>query len=294
SCNTAGTFCFKAVADTKTNLVSITLQTSATGWVAIGVGCKTMACSNMYIGWSNAGANIVSQRSSSGHETPATNGNTDAVVLPKESAMNTTMKAALVVSFQIPSSKISTTADVNIIWASSDTAPSGDAKSTIAMHTSSGQMSVNIATGRSVTLADPNQTLKLAHGILMFIAWGILPFATVFIARYLKGKLGHWWYLLHLGMGLAILGLTAIAIILIEVAVQGPLSARFNSSLHAYMGAFVALGLLPLQIILGFVSNKLFNANRVSVPWWDQVHWWVGRLVIVLAWVEMFTGLLQY
>ncbi|TPX59869.1 hypothetical protein CcCBS67573_g09053 [Chytriomyces confervae] len=294
SCNAAGAFCFKAVADTKTNLVSITLQTSATGWVAIGVGCKTMACGNMYIGWTNAGANIVSQRSSTGHETPATNGNTDAVALPKESALNTTMKAALVVSFQIPSSKISTTSDVNIIWASSDTAPSGDAKSTIAMHTSSGQMSVNFATGQSVTLADPNQTLKLAHGILMFIAWGILPFATVFIARYLKGKLGHWWYLLHLGMGLAILGLTAIAIILIEVAVQGPLSARFNSSLHAYMGAFVALGLLPLQIILGFVSNKLFNANRVSVPWWDQVHWWVGRLVIVLAWVEMFTGLLQY
>ncbi|KAJ3225580.1 hypothetical protein HDU81_007783 [Chytriomyces hyalinus] len=294
SCNTAGTFCFKAVADAKTNLVSITLQTSEPGWVAIGVGCRTMACNNMYIGWSNAGANVISQRGSSGHEFPDPNGNTDAIALPKESALNTTMKAALVVSFQIPSSKISTTSDVNIIWAIAGTAPSGGANSSFAMHSSSGQMSVNIATGQSVTLADPNQTLKLAHGILMFIAWGILPFATVFIARYLKGKLGHWWYLLHLGMGLAILGLTAIAIILIEVAVQGPLSARFNSSLHAYMGAFVALGLLPLQIILGFVSNKLFNANRISVPWWDQVHWWVGRLVIVLAWVEMFTGLLQY
>ncbi|KAI8614761.1 hypothetical protein BC830DRAFT_1125819 [Chytriomyces sp. MP71] len=54
------------------------------------------------------------------------------------------------------------------------------------------------------------------------------------------------------------------------------------------------MGFLPLQIILGYVCNKLFSPNRLKVPWWDQAHWWLGRFTILFAWIEQFLGLLQY
>jgi hypothetical protein len=41
--------------------------------------------------------------------------------------------------------------------------------------------------------------LMTIHGSLMFIAWGVGPFAAIFVARYLK-HLGHVWYILHVGI----------------------------------------------------------------------------------------------
>ena len=40
----------------------------------------------------------------------------------------------------------------------------------------------------------------------MFIAWGIAPFVGIFIARYLKDLLGVWWYRLHVGIMVGVVG----------------------------------------------------------------------------------------
>jgi Eukaryotic cytochrome b561 len=47
--------------------------------------------------------------------------------------------------------------------------------------------------------------------------------------------------------------------------------------LHQIFGLIIMLGVC-LQVILGFVINKLYVHERSSIPWYDKLHWWVGYL----------------
>ena len=47
--------------------------------------------------------------------------------------------------------------------------------------------------------------LLLCHGILLFSAWCVAAPVGVMVARNLKQDLGHWWFRLHMGLGVFIL-----------------------------------------------------------------------------------------
>lgn len=49
--------------------------------------------------------------------------------------------------------------------------------------------------------------------------------------------------------------------------------------------------ILIIQVILGFVSHTKFSPDRPRIPWCDKVHWWLGRIVSILALVTCFRGL---
>ncbi|KAI9333702.1 hypothetical protein BDR26DRAFT_600845 [Obelidium mucronatum] len=297
-CTSSNSFCFQATIDAATGNAIITLQTQSNGWASVGVGCKTMACQNIYIGWrASGGASIVSQRSATGSVSPTISAKTDFTMVSNPTDATIYPTSTFSVSFMLPKASISTTSAMDFIYAFGPSPPANPDSPTanIAQHATAdrGTFSLNLATGETAVVA-PLINYALIHGIIMFIAWGVIPFISIFIARYLKAKLGHLWYILHMSLGITILILTTTAIILIELEIIGPLSVRFNSSLHAYAGAVLVFGMMPAQIILGYVSNHLFSPDRSSVPWWDQVHWWLGRMVVVFSWVVIFMGLVLF
>ena len=46
-----------------------------------------------------------------------------------------------------------------------------------------------------------------------------------------------------------------------------------------------------LQIILGFVIDKLWSPDRTSIPLWDKLHWWIGRVVFLIAIINLYLGI---
>ncbi|KAJ3106856.1 hypothetical protein HK100_003675, partial [Physocladia obscura] len=297
--DSSNSYCFQAELDAAKTTVTITLQTISAGWAGVGVGCSSMVCANIYVGWLAAnGSSVISQRSASGHSLPTLSATSNYNLLasnPSTASILSTSKFS--VSFSIPAASISLTGSTNFIFAYSASAPStpSSLSTSVDQHGDNayGTFSLNIATGKTTTVSN-SVNYKLIHGTLMFVAWGVIPFVSIFVARYLKARLGHVWYITHMSLGITILIATVIALVFIELSIPGSLSVRFNSSIHAYCGAFLIFGMLPAQIILGYISNHFFSPNRSRVPWWDQVHWWLGRFVVVFSWAEMFMGLQLY
>jgi uncharacterized membrane protein YhaH (DUF805 family) len=62
---------------------------------------------------------------------------------------------------------------------------------------------------------------------------------------------------------------------------------------HQVIGLIIFI-FAVLQTILGVVINHLFDANRSTLPWHDQLHWWLGRLVMLLAVINIFLGIELY
>ncbi|KAJ3031137.1 UNVERIFIED_CONTAM: hypothetical protein HDU68_006268 [Siphonaria sp. JEL0065] len=300
--STASDFAITATRDPTTQLVTITLQTTAKGYVSIGFGASTMAGATMYVGWINGGSVVLSQRTASGHVTPTAISGTPDFSSPQSTLATGVIaltSAKISLSFKIPVSEISTTGPTSCIYSISDSPPStpSDPTSSIAQHTSSqyGSFQLDLTkSGASIggTTSSNAALFKLIHGILMFLAWGVFPFLGVFVARYMKAKLGHTWYIIHLcSMIGGVFLLSAAGMVVIELTVTGQ---RFITSTHGIVGTVITFGFLPLQIALGFVANHLFSLEREKVPWWDQMHWWVGRLVMLAALVNIYLGLTAY
>ena len=137
----------------------------------------------------------------------------------------------------------------------------------------------------------PLQAVYVLHGILMWIAWIVSPFIGIFIARFMKSKLGHTWYTLHrLFMGVSTILFTVAAFVLILLYKRPP---HFQGSFHFLLGLLVTIGCI-LQGVLGYISNATFDPERASVPLVDFAHWWLGRLLFIAGIVNVYLGILIY
>ncbi|KAJ3084341.1 hypothetical protein HK100_009308, partial [Physocladia obscura] len=289
--------------DPTTNLVTISVQTSLTGYLAIGVGGSTMSTVQMYIGWTNGTSTVISQRAASGHVMPTAVSSTavNFISLPSlPSTVSALTGAKIAFAFTIPISVISATGVTSFVYAISNSAPtnpSSAATATLTQHDNGnyGPFSMDFTkSGTGITTPTSSINFKLIHGVLMFLAWAVFPFIGIFVARYLKIRLGHNWYRIHLATmlgGVGLLSVVGLAVIEVQLAAGTP---RFTTSTHALLGTAVAIAVLPVQILLGFIANWLFSANRLTVPWWDQVHWWLGRLVVIAALVNVGLGIVLY
>lgn len=123
----------------------------------------------------------------------------------------------------------------------------------------------------------------------MFLAWAFLvPIGIHFAAH--ERQLGDVWFYTHVRVMLAAFVLILVSFIIIVVATSpGP---HFDCT-HAICGLVVVI-VTVLQILLGYVIDKVFNEKRTSVPWHDRLHWWTGRLLFVLAIVAISLGLNEY
>ena len=46
--------------------------------------------------------------------------------------------------------------------------------------------------------------------------------------------------------------------------------------------------------ILGFTCKNTYSEPGITVPWMNRVHWWCGRILMILAIVCLYLGLVSY
>ena len=300
-------FCVYSDPDDKGN-VFITLQSSSSGWVGLGTG-NSMAGSFMIIGWKNStGGYTISDRVASGEIMPTNAPSQSSELVPLRVPAPSWAQIAFTVLRPLKTSEFIFIPSTNFIYGVSGRAPSGidNVDSSFQIHDRFGKLgNLDFTTrhsgvgsagaGDSPILQLPDgveySTVIRIHGYVMIYAWVVCPFSAIFIARYLKSALGHLWFELHRGIMLVGCFLGSVGgILMIFLFKSGPHFSVTNS-LHPLLGLLVGI-VLVIQIGLGIASDKLFYPGRLSVPWWDRAHWWVGRMVCLVAIVNIITGII--
>lgn len=116
----------------------------------------------------------------------------------------------------------------------------------------------------------------------MLLGWlFFIPFSIIIIR--LGSNLNRW-FPLHI-----LLALIGVGLIIAGAVFGFFLSNGQFSSTHQLTGV-VIVGILFVEIIVGIVISKLWKIDRSTIPWYNKVHWWIGRLVILLAFVNIFLG----
>jgi hypothetical protein len=49
-----------------------------------------------------------------------------------------------------------------------------------------------------------------------------------------------------------------------------------------------------LQVVGGFLIDKFYDARRISIPWYDKMHWYMGRIAGSLGYVNIGLGIALY
>jgi hypothetical protein len=128
----------------------------------------------------------------------------------------------------------------------------------------------------------------------MAISWGILIVISVFIARWGKNVLGHWWYYLHATINIVCM-LAAWSAFGIAVQMASgddwKHSSVKNALGHAWTGLLIMIT-MPFQVCIGWYADRVYDKDRTEVPVWpDKVHWWIGRVIVLLAICNIFVGM---
>jgi hypothetical protein len=278
-CTTDSMVCF--VSTPFNNQMFFELTTKSKGWVGIGIG-SSMSNAKIIMAYTTENNTAsVTYRTSRGQNLPTL----DSVqkvksFIPRIPSANGLYQYA----FSIPIEDPLTQGNVSMIYAYKDSPVQND---NLVFHDGFGVIRVIdlFATASSFDNSGNRKLLIQAHAILMFISWYILSTFGVFVARFMKSLLGVWWFRIHIGtLTLALLG-TIVALVLIVLA-EGQ---NFDGP-HQILGLLV-VSLSIFQGILGVVIDTLFNPNRISIPWYDKLHWWVGRVLYVLGIVTIFLGI---
>ncbi|KAJ3324362.1 hypothetical protein HDU76_013434 [Blyttiomyces sp. JEL0837] len=141
-----------------------------------------------------------------------------------------------------------------------------------------------------------NNTMVLAHGILMVVAWLILCPAGIAVARYFQDTWDGW-LRAHVGFmfaGCVLLASIAFALI---VVVTGSGSNQFNVAsrgIHVVLGLVIII-LMFVQGIFGFAVNKLYSPYRTrKAAWWEIGHRAMGWSILLAVMVNIPFGLSLY
>ena len=138
-----------------------------------------------------------------------------------------------------------------------------------------------------------NTDYRMIHGVLMFIAFGVIFPITMMLARFGKDSFlprlreKSPWLWVH-AIANIVGSLTTIpALVLAIVAVN---TAHWTSIPHAYLG-IIAFAFVMFNPIWGAIRPK--NKDSSSRPAWAYVHFWIGRLAILLGFINMLLGILM-
>jgi len=147
-----------------------------------------------------------------------------------------------------------------------------------------GIIAINFATGTSSITVD---TLRAAHGALMFLGWGVIIPLGMLIARYFR-HLGPNWFEAHRGFQTFGYILAIIALIIILVDVKG-----INVP-HGQFGiAIMIVGFFQILVAI-FRPHKEPGSYPTTVRiYFEYGHWWVGRLLVLAGIVNVFVGIAQ-
>ncbi|KAL7752432.1 hypothetical protein RI367_001966 [Sorochytrium milnesiophthora] len=124
----------------------------------------------------------------------------------------------------------------------------------------------------------------LIHAVCMAIAWTVLPYAAIFVARFLKARLGHRWFVTHIGLFSLVAVLSTVGFSFIVAT-----SDTNWDSAHAVLG-LILFSIMWCQVVLGVVIDRLWTPDRARIPWWDKLHWVLGYSLAIGTLVNVGLG----
>ncbi|KAJ8748608.1 hypothetical protein K2173_007598 [Erythroxylum novogranatense] len=145
---------------------------------------------------------------------------------------------------------------------------------------------INVLSGFAAAHKDHTRTLKMAHGVINAISWGILLPTGAITARYLRHiqALGPAWFYFHAGIQLSAFFLGTVGF---AIGIRlGELSPGLVYSLHRKLG-FGAFCLGALQTLALLFRPRTTNKYR---KYWKSYHHFVGYACVVLGVVNVFQG----
>ena len=276
----------------------------------MGLG-TAMATAHLYVGWTNStgGYTVASCPPTLGHAMPAAASTQDITVVALAVAAPLWAKTSFSFARKTVQSSSSVLQTSQWIYAASSTPPRNQdlVTATFDQHdddcvgqlgkvdflTISASPPLAISTQSSILPLPARLTyyqLVLLHAALMFVAWGVAPFVGIYIARHLK-HIGHRWYVLHL-LVFILVTLSFSIVGFLAILLFRPLNTHFNTP-HQKLGIAIFC-IMFLQIVLGFVINKLYTPQRTRVPWYDLTHRWMGRLVVCAGLANIVLGLMEF
>jgi hypothetical protein len=299
-----GKFCVYSDPDGKGNVI-VTIHSAGNGWASIGTHVN-MRNSAMTVGWRNSsGGIVVSDRFSTSDTLPPMSEQQLSEVMPL--AKEAPSWATLAFSYKRPivSKEVTFTPNTEFIYAYGTRAPTeiDNPRSSFAIHSERGRLgpldftrkgdtgSVDGSQGSLLPLPSwltYSQVITF-HGYMMMLAWTVAPALGIFVARYLKSNSS--WFKIHILLMLIGVGIcSTIAMIPVILFKTGP---HFSTlpNVHPLLGLMITIALFA-QLILGVVSDKLFEEDRAFIPWWDKLHWWVGRALSLLSQGTIILGIL--
>jgi hypothetical protein len=265
-----------------------------TGWVAFAFDEDgTMPDHDSYIGWIDSTGNAtLTDRHASSRNEPATDvslGGTNDIlswtgaVVQVDGAnwlqfnftrkLNTGDKYDLVLAPGRPGF---------LLWALGPNNGVNYRAGTFSTHLSKGSVQIDFFGG--CVGGNTTTDWRKLHGILMVIAWCALLFTGSFFARYLK-VLTTAWFKIHVALQTVGTALVLASFIIIFIFI-----GQFTMGAHQIIG-IVIFGLTMLQPFLGLIADRLFDPSRSKAPAQDQIHWWIGRFLLVLSVVNIFLGI---
>ncbi|KAI8799925.1 hypothetical protein BJ742DRAFT_843792 [Cladochytrium replicatum] len=294
--------------------------TASRGWMGFGIntaGGTGMNGAEVFCAEKNADGTVsVSHRYASSQATPQIISGSSLTIVPNATStanqkfVATFDRAKTSTSSQIATLSTSAAQGVIFAWGSGGLADHGSnhfASQATLLAPSNAYSSSSSSTGPSQSIptdstsandaAQASDRLRVAHGLLMFIAWCILAPAGIFVSRYMKVSLGVWWFRFHIALtGVGVGALTIVAFILSLYVT--PSSRHFSvadpvSGSHRVLGLIVVI-LTVFQVVIGIVIDRLFKPERKGTPWHDKAHWWLGRLSLLAAIANTYVGILYY
>ncbi|CAN1838244.1 Cytochrome b561 and DOMON domain-containing protein At2g04850 [Linum perenne] len=146
---------------------------------------------------------------------------------------------------------------------------------------------IHILSGFTTSRVEHNtRTLKLVHGIMNSISWGVmLPYGAI-TARYLRHiqSLGPVWFYIHAGVQLSAFFLGTIGFVI--GLNLGKSSPGMTYGLHRKLG-FAVFCLAGLQTLALLFRPKTTNKYR---KYWKSYHHFVGYACVVIGVVNVFEG----
>ncbi|RIA99049.1 hypothetical protein C1645_748381 [Glomus cerebriforme] len=293
-------FCFKITPPEGINnpasLYTFELEAPASiGWVAVGVG-PSMIGSYIVMAWpSTNGSAIITQRIAERYGVPSVTSQQNDLSL--DTTGSGIKNGKFIAKFTRPVSVSGSTIESSgqqFVWAlQTEERPPDDASTLdIFIHNAKGRYTLERANSNSavpIVLSKYDRYI-MAHGTIMFFVWGIVVPGAIFIARFARNIIPQKWFKLHWG----IQQFLASPLTLLGLIMSFAAGVRFNAAnTHHFLG-IVVFGGFVFQLSLGWIHHKLYDPSRKYYPWWTKLHWWWGRILTLLAFIQILLGLQQY
>ncbi|CAG8564399.1 8764_t:CDS:2 [Acaulospora morrowiae] len=289
SCSTDKTFCVTITPPLTSSASSLAtfklVAPSTVGWVSVGIG-SSMIDNYLVMAWPTTTNTVaISQRIATSYSVPILLGSQSDITLDPSSGIKDGFFTVIFTRPSVIANSTFSQDTKNFVWAMQSTSrPSDDSTTTtITMHDSFGYISLDGG------MTD-RQKYILAHGIVMFLVWGLIVPASIYIIRFARNILPglffrlHWVFQVFLASPLIVIGW----LLVLGAGVQ------FNpSNTHHVLGVAIT-ALYFGQLTLGWIHHQLYDPERKYIAWWTKLHWWWGRTLVIIGFVQLALGLEEY